>query len=243
MKFAKLLQSFEETSEEGEGFLQYKPLKKLLKKAVAAQNDLPLGKDQLESPRKLLQEEQEFVTALNNNVARINTYFMEKEEDAIIYLQALEDRLAQAGKDKRAKEEIRKELIDFHGEMVLQLHNTMINYAAIAKILKKHDKIMLHPLKEQYLAGVLGQPFLSTENISRLVREASDLINTLGNDLGVLDTEDNEVEVYQPGLNTEGILMKRTRAALGMLHKLQATAHTPSTLMPSEERVAKRQCV
>lgn len=34
-----------------------------------------------------------------------------------------------------------KQMVDFHGELVLMLHWSLVNYAAVAKILKKHDKM------------------------------------------------------------------------------------------------------
>jgi SPX domain protein involved in polyphosphate accumulation len=49
-----------------------------------------------------------------------------------------------------------------------------MNYAAVAKILKKHDKLTHgpYPLRAPYLSSMLHQPFLSTESISRLVGRA-----------------------------------------------------------------------
>lgn len=118
----------------------------------------------------MTQQEREFIRVLNHDLERINAYFMEAEEDAVIKLQALQDRVAHG--DENA-DSLRAAFVDFHGEMVLLLHWSLVNYAGVAKILKKHDKLLgtvgrpLHP----FLANVLQQPFTSTEGISRLVKE------------------------------------------------------------------------
>lgn len=61
-------------------------------------------------------------TALHTqDVSRINSWFIEREEEAVIRVKALEDRMAAArtGKELAA---LGSALTDFHGEMVLLLH-------------------------------------------------------------------------------------------------------------------------
>jgi hypothetical protein len=298
MKFAKVLQTFVQEDEADEPFLNYKPLKKLLKKAHAAQ----LAREEAagcpssataatattannnNNQPQLTPEELDFIKELNADVSRINTYFIEHEEDAVIRLRSLEDRLKAVEENDDAKRAaLRADFIDFHGEVVLLLHNSMVNYAAVAKILKKHDKMMGNKLKEAFLTSVLRQPFLSTEGISRLVREAEAKVKELGPDeeaelAGTSDEQHQEVlEKQQQVENTNKTtttavngsshaapattttttttttnnnnnnnnnsnnsdkaagIIKRTKAALGMLQQLRETAHTPSTLvgMPS----------
>ena len=48
-------------------------------------------------------------------------------------------------------------VIHFPGELVLTLHWSLINYSAIVKILKKHDKRTGVLLRAPYLANVLQQ--------------------------------------------------------------------------------------
>ncbi|OEL27505.1 SPX domain-containing protein 3 [Dichanthelium oligosanthes] len=66
---------------------------------------------------------------------------------------------------------VRKEVVDLHGEMVLLLNYSAINYTGLAKILKKYDKRTGRLLRLPFIEKVLGQPFFATELISRLVRE------------------------------------------------------------------------
>ncbi|GFR41498.1 hypothetical protein Agub_g2192 [Astrephomene gubernaculifera] len=72
--------------------------------------------------------------------------------------------------------EIKARLVQFHGEMVLLLHWSLLNYAAVVKILKKHDKRSGVLLRAPYLANVLQQPFSSTTIMSRLAKRAEQLV-------------------------------------------------------------------
>lgn len=69
-----------------------------------------------------------------------NRFFMDKEEDAVIKLQALADRIQGAQGGSEELQELKAALVDFHGEMVLLLHWSLLNYAAVVKILKKHGE-------------------------------------------------------------------------------------------------------
>ncbi|KXZ56210.1 hypothetical protein GPECTOR_1g182 [Gonium pectorale] len=71
---------------------------------------------------------------------------------------------------------VKSRLVQFHGEMVLLLHWSLLNYAAVVKILKKHDKRTGVLLRAPYLANVLQQPFSSTTIMSRLAKKAEELV-------------------------------------------------------------------
>jgi hypothetical protein len=179
------------------------------------------------------EEERRFISELSEDVRRCNTFFEEKEEEAVIRLQALEERLA-AGP---ASPSLKADLVDFHGEMVLLLHWSMTNYAAVAKILKKHDKLMDGALRAPFLGGVLQQPFLKTESISRLLKRAEQHVATVtGGTAGVgRGIEPPPSRVPTPQMlddPAEASMVRRTRAALGMLDQMQSNVHTPSTFFP-----------
>jgi hypothetical protein len=123
--------------------------------------------------------------------------------------------------------------------------------AGVAKILKKRDKILGGHAQRAYLNSILHQPFTSTENISKLVKMAEEAVRTLGDEphtggkAGCRPVEGDQAawqqEQEELGEGSEGAgkdeergrLLKRTRAALGMLAQLRTTAHTPSTLLPA----------
>lgn len=194
----------------------------------------------------MAEEDREFIHTLNQDLSRINTYFMEREEDAVIRLRALQDEHGAAGLASSELEQLRSEMVDFHGELVLLLHWSLVNYAAVAKILKKHDKLTGSRLRAPVLASVLHQPFLSTESISQLVKEAEQHVLELtqlcggGGSAGAgAAAAEGSAEAHASheavAMSTGGAhlaVYKRTRAALHMLNDMQEGASTPSTLLP-----------
>lgn len=128
--------------------------------------------------------EKEFVRLLKEDVARINSYFMEQEEDCVIKLQDLQDRCESMQRTAESSgtrlgedgEKLRSEFVDLHGELVLLLHWSIVNYAGILKILKKHDKLLGGDAQKSFMGSLLLQPFTSTESINRLVGTAEDFV-------------------------------------------------------------------
>jgi SPX domain protein involved in polyphosphate accumulation len=74
---------------------------------------------------------------------------------------------------------IRREVVDFHGEMVLLLNYNGINYTGLAKILKKYDKHTGGLLRLPVIAGVLEEPFFTTELISRLLKDCEAMMEAV----------------------------------------------------------------
>lgn len=201
---------------------------------------------QQDAAQGVAEEDREFIQTLNEDLSRINSYFMEREEEAVIRLRALQDARADAAGAPDHLDRLRSEMVDFHGELVLLLHWSLVNYAAVAKILKKHDKLTGSRLRAPVLASVLHQPFLSTESISQLVKEAErdvqELTALCGGGASGPDTAAGEgsAEAGRPDMEADVLggagshvaIYKRTRAALHMLSDMQERASTPSTLLP-----------
>lgn len=61
------------------------------------------------------------------DVNRINEFFIDREEEAVIKLKALEDKINEAA-DPSEFRTLSSALIDFHGEMVLLLHWSVNNH-------------------------------------------------------------------------------------------------------------------
>ncbi|EYU31952.1 hypothetical protein MIMGU_mgv11b016719mg, partial [Erythranthe guttata] len=80
-------------------------------------------------------------------------------------------------KDEMAK--IRKEIVNFHGEMFLLMNYSNINYTGLAKIVKKHDKRTGGVLRLPFIQKVLEQPFFTTDLISKLVKECETTIESV----------------------------------------------------------------
>ncbi|KAK6128858.1 hypothetical protein DH2020_037375 [Rehmannia glutinosa] len=138
MKFGKEFRiHLEETLPEWrDKYLSYKPLKKLLKNIpVPAADNLP--------PDGTLSELQEwFVGILNEELEKFNDFYVDKEEDFIIRLQALKERIerlkARGSTDvvftsetefSQEMMEIRKDFVAIHGEMVLLKNYSSLNFA------------------------------------------------------------------------------------------------------------------
>jgi len=203
MKFAKVLQQVaSELPELHDMFLRYKQLKKAIKAmplpvvpeagapeqqpqdaaaaaemlAAAVLNSNIEGED---AAHGLSAEERHFISMLNQEICKFNRFFMDREEDLVIQLQSLSEDLEAAHLVPTGGSELTQlqtQLVEFHGSCILLLHWSLLNYAAVAKILKKHDKRTGVLLRAPYLSGVLHQPFNSTSIMSRLVRRAEELV-------------------------------------------------------------------
>lgn len=138
----------------------------------------------LNPSRNLTAEEEDFINLLNAELEKFNTFFIEKEEEYVIRLQELKERIenlkeksgssGSTPSDTGLNEElinIRKDIVSFHGEMVLLENYSSLNYTGLVKILKKHDKRTGSLLRMPFIQNVLHQPFFTTELLSKLVRE------------------------------------------------------------------------
>ncbi|ESQ41510.1 hypothetical protein EUTSA_v10014185mg [Eutrema salsugineum] len=200
MKFGKEFRThLEETLPEWrDKFLCYKPLKKLLKYYPYSSSDLGSAiPDQIDSrpvfadttntssvaddvvlpgvrPTEDLQGS--FVRILNEELDKFNDFYVDKEEDFVIRLQELKERIEKI-KEKNESEfseemmDIRRDLVTIHGEMVLLKNYSSLNFAGLVKILKKYDKRTGGLLRLPFTQLVLHQPFFTTEPLTRLVRE------------------------------------------------------------------------
>lgn len=196
MKFGKLLQStVEEMPEMSEVFLRYRELKKQLKRMPHVEPGNRAGDEDLQQhlqerlssgcPAELASswesaesdghaaksldssDEQSFIDTLSEDLNKLNEFFMNREEDIVIRLQDLEDR-SNSISTPEEQQHLKSAFVKLHGEMVLLLHWSLLNFAAVVKILKKHDKHTGIALRGPVLSRVLQQPFYSTESITKL---------------------------------------------------------------------------
>ncbi|XP_019192650.1 PREDICTED: SPX domain-containing protein 1-like [Ipomoea nil] len=202
MKFGKSLSiQIEETLPEWrDKFLSYKELKKRLKLIEPKGSSASAGDGGEARPNKrpklavaggsaaangggdkeaMTEAEVEFVKLLEDELEKFNTFFVEKEEEYIIRLKDLQDRVAKANDYNDEIIKIRKEVVDFHGEMVLLENYSALNYTGLAKILKKYDKRTGTLLRLPFIQKVLQQPFFTTDLLYKLVKECEILIDRL----------------------------------------------------------------
>ncbi|KAL8129565.1 hypothetical protein V2J09_018720 [Rumex salicifolius] len=194
MKFGKSLSNqIEETLPEWrDKFLSYKGLKKRLKLINPRDADgasRPAKRLKLSSgdgddvhalaEEGMSKEEVDFIRLLEDELEKFNTFFVEKEEEYIIRLKELQDRVAQSRTLNEEMLNIRKEIVDFHGEMVLLENYSALNYTGLVKILKKYDKRTGALIRSPFIQKVLQQPFFTTELLYKLVKECERMLDML----------------------------------------------------------------
>ncbi|KAI3700982.1 hypothetical protein L2E82_45623 [Cichorium intybus] len=219
MKFGKRLKQHVQETLPGwrDMYLNYKDLKKLVR---LISSSLEYGKS-----------EAEFVYLLNNEIEKFNVFFMEQEEDFIIRHKELQQRIKRVNESEQSSEgeyeeemaKIRKDMVDFHGEMVLLVNYSNINYTGMAKILKKYDKQTGGLLRLPFIQKVLEQPFFTTELISKLIKECETTMDVLFPTV-VVTEEMNDAMIMMAG---EGIF-RNTVAALVTMKEMRKGSSTQS---------------
>ncbi|KAI3670947.1 hypothetical protein L1987_87592 [Smallanthus sonchifolius] len=198
MKFGKSLSNqIEQTLPEWrDKFLSYKELKKRLKLINPQGKSGDVCNREAKRPRfsgagpgdwtvvdggvgGMSKEEVDFVDLLEKEIEKFNFFFVEKEEEYIIKLKELQDNMAKAKDSNEEMIKIRKEMVDFHGEMVLLENYSALNYTGIVKILKKYDKRTGALIRLPYIQKVLQQPFFTTDLVYKLVKECEALLDRL----------------------------------------------------------------
>ncbi|CAI9780422.1 unnamed protein product [Fraxinus pennsylvanica] len=261
MKFGKSLSNqIDETLPEWrDKFLSYKELKKKLKliepkgpcfssgeegrakKKQKADSELADGRE------AMTEAEANFVKLLEDELEKFNAFFVEKEEECIITLKELQDRVAKANDQNDEMIKIRKEIVDFHGEMVLLENYSALNYTGLAKILKKYDKRTGALLRLPFIQKVVQQPFFTTDLLYKLVKECETMLDNLfpvnkpstkteavdGDEPSTSSTTDNEVQVKGPKELAEiefmeSLYMRSTISALRVLKEIRSGSSTVS---------------
>ncbi|KAG8652055.1 SPX domain-containing protein 1 [Manihot esculenta] len=195
MKFGKSLSNqIEETLPEWrDKFLSYKELKKRLKLIEPNKGgDRPTKRPRLgdgdssidgaaggDNKDAMTKEEIDFIKLLEDELEKFNTFFVEMEEEYIIRLKELQDRVAKAKDSNEEIIKIRKEIVDFHGEMVLLENYSALNYTGLVKILKKYDKRTGALIRLPFIQKVLQQPFFTTDLLYKLVKECETMLDRL----------------------------------------------------------------
>ncbi|KAK1257924.1 SPX domain-containing protein 3 [Acorus gramineus] len=233
MKFGKRLkQQIEETLPEWQDkFLSYKDLKKLVG---------------LISRSSVAKAKAKFIHLIDAEIDKFNAFFVEQEEDFIIRQKELQDRihsitamLGPTGTQPSEEEyrlemgKIRKDIVNFHGEMVLLENYSNINYTGLAKILKKYDKRTGGLLRLPFIEKILSQPFFTTDLVSKLVKECENTMEVIFPNIehGPL----NEVDKARRATNVaKESIFRNAIAALVTMRELRrgSSTYSPFSLPP-----------
>lgn len=181
-------------------FLSYKALKKQLKLIYPKQeltddddnNSYSANSDDCVRPSKRLRlqvyedkrsdyevskEVTDFVTLLEEEIDKFNAFFVDKEEEYIIRLKVLQDRLEEADGLNGDLINVGRQIVDFHGEMVLLENYSALNYTGLVKILKKYDKRSGALIRLPFIQKVLEQPFFRIDVLNQLVKKCERMLD------------------------------------------------------------------
>ncbi|KAK1299383.1 SPX domain-containing protein 2 [Acorus calamus] len=244
MKFGKSLNSqIEETIPEWrDKFLSYKDLKKRLK-LIAGGGERAIKRQRLEEEPTAVEmttEEPDFIRLLEAELEKVNAFFEWMEEEYVIRAEKLEKRVARV-KEREELMRVMKELVDFHGEMVLLENYSALNYTGLVKILKKYEKRTGALIRQSFIEKVLQQPFFTTDVLHLLVNKCVSMLDSLlllpssssssSHDhphppppppMGVVPEHMEEIE------HMESLFLKRTISALKALRKIRSGSSTVS---------------
>ncbi|KAJ8471052.1 hypothetical protein OPV22_025395 [Ensete ventricosum] len=194
MKFGKSLSNqIEETLPEWrDKFLSYKDLKRRLKLiAAGGGGERPAKRPRVADDDRaassapedsaLPEEEEDFMRLLESELDKFNYFFVEKEEEYIIRQKDLQDRVVEAIPNNSKEElmKVSKEIVNFHGEMVLLENYSALNYTGLVKILKKYDKRTGALMRQSFIHKVLQQPFFTMDLLYKLVKECEAILDQL----------------------------------------------------------------
>ncbi|KAL4589770.1 hypothetical protein LXL04_002680 [Taraxacum kok-saghyz] len=253
MKFGKSLSyQIEETLPEWrDKFLSYKELKKRLKlikpqdksgddcNRPAKRTRFSCEDCTIAGGEEMSSEEVDFVELLEQEVEKFNSFFVEKEEEYIIKLKELQDSVMKSKDSNEEMIKIRKEIVDFHGEMVLLENYSALNYTGIVKILKKYDKRTGALLRLPFIQKVLQQPFFTTDLLYKLVKECEAMLDR---HFPLTDGTGGGDEPTTSGAASEGPLKAKELAELEYMKSLY-TKSTISALRALKEIRSKSSTV
>ncbi|MCD7450309.1 hypothetical protein HAX54_005286 [Datura stramonium] len=244
MKFWKILKAhIEETLPEWQDkFLSYKDLKKELKLIYPqdGDGDRPKKRQRLDDDKEevVTKEVNDFVKLLEEEIEKFNSFFVEKEEDYIIQLKVLKERVSEIIKSNKELIRVGRDVVDLHGEMVLLENYSALNYTGVVKILKKYDKLSGELIRLPFIQKVLEEPFFETEVLNKLVKECDTLLSHLLHQTeplkvseGTGDSGERPVKVPEELAeikNMENMYLRLTCSALRVLQEIRSGSSTVS---------------
>ncbi|KAH9316948.1 hypothetical protein KI387_018717 [Taxus chinensis] len=202
--------------------------------------------------KKGILDEEDFIQLINEELEKFNNFFLEKEEEYVIYLQEVKERIERLKEKSRQNgmyssenefnEEtvaIRRDIVKIHGEMVLLENYSALNFTGLVKILKKYDKRTGALLRLPFIQSVLQQPFFTTELLTKLVRECEANLQSIFpaislDEVGVGASELGEGANSQQTLSRQGdtveSIYRSTLAALRTIKDLRKGSSTYNPL-------------
>ncbi|KAI1820968.1 hypothetical protein F4861DRAFT_30613 [Xylaria intraflava] len=193
MKFGKQIQKRQlEVPEYAANFVNYKALKKLIKRlsatpTLSAQNEISLAPTAGDSQAALQANKAKFFFQLERELEKVNAFYIQKEAELKIRLKTLIDKKtnlkSRQGISRRSAKftTLEESFQQFANDLNKLQQFIEINGTAFSKILKKWDKTSKSKTKELYLSrAVEVQPFFNAPVISELSDQATTSLQELG---------------------------------------------------------------
>ncbi|TDZ23128.1 Ankyrin repeat protein nuc-2 [Colletotrichum orbiculare MAFF 240422] len=192
-KFGKQIQKRQlEVPEYAASFVNYKALKKLIKKlsatpTLSAQIDPLRSAISIDSQAALQANKATFFFQLERELEKVNAFYLQKEAELKVRLKTLLDKKkvlqSRNGVSRRSAKftTLEEGFQQFAGDLNKLQQFVEINGTAFSKILKKWDKTSKSKTKELYLSrAVEVQPFFNATVISELSDQATTSLQELG---------------------------------------------------------------
>ncbi|KAI1802730.1 SPX domain-containing protein [Daldinia bambusicola] len=193
MKFGKQIQKRQlEVPEYAASFVNYKALKKLIKKlsatpTLSAQNDPRFTPTPVDTQVALQANKAKFFFQLERELEKVNAFYLQKEAELKVRLKTLLDKKrvlqSRQGVSRRSAKftTLEEGFQQFANDLNKLQQFVEINGTAFSKILKKWDKTSKSKTKELYLSrAVEVQPFFNATVISELSDQATTSLQELG---------------------------------------------------------------
>ncbi|KAL5697993.1 hypothetical protein ACHQM5_029084 [Ranunculus cassubicifolius] len=236
MKFGKSLSNQIEGAipEWRDHFLSYKELKKRLKLIKPEGNEnnrakkrIKVNDDNEYCDIDISVEQFDFIMLLEAEVEKFNGFFEEKQEEYVIIIGEFKESVAKAKENSEELIKIRKEIVDFHGEMVLLENYSAFNFIGLVKILKKYDKRTGAVMRLPFIQKVLQQPFFTMDLLYELIKQCEDLLDRLF-PLYVPSVQSGDRDEPSNPEYMENLYMRSAVSALRILKEIRSGSSTKS---------------
>ena len=115
-----------------------------------------------------------FTALLDQHVETVNNFYMERIEEGVIVLHALQQHAEQI-RSGQAKPELRtacqRSLVSFHFQLLVLQNYVALNFTALTKILKKFEKKFEICIKDEYISAIVELPFYRCDSLGECVDE------------------------------------------------------------------------
>jgi len=123
-----------------------------------------------------------FTALIDQHVETVNNFYMERIEEGVIILHALNQHCEQirgGGMRPELRTQCQRSLVAIHFQLLLLQNYVALNFTAVTKILKKFEKRFEIPIRNDYIGALVELPFYRCDALGDLVEETERQFNAL----------------------------------------------------------------